>query len=80
LGQSDPAGQVPAAVIALQRRLLERTAITRFYLLFQTFRFTFLRHEPVPIITRGDWLDALPADYPQWQEHLQRWEAERGVR
>jgi O-antigen ligase len=80
LGQSYPAGQVPAAVIALQRRLLERTAITRFYLLFQTFRFTFLRHEPVPIITRGDWLDALPADYPQWQEHLQRWEAERGVR
>lgn len=80
LGQSYPAGQVPTAVVDLQRRLVERTAITRFYLLFQTFRFTFLRHEPVPIITRGDWLDALPADYPRWQEHLQRWEAERGAR
>ncbi len=80
LGQSFPPGEVPMAVISLQRRLLERTAITRFYLLFQTFRFTFLRHEPVPIITRGDWLDALPMDYPQWQEHLQHWEAERGAR
>jgi tetratricopeptide (TPR) repeat protein len=80
LGQSFPPGQVPTAVISLQRQLLERTAITRFYLLFQTFRFTFLRHEPVPIITRGDWLDALPIEYPQWQEHLQRWEAERGAR
>ncbi len=80
LGQSFPTGQVPAAVVTLQRRLLERTAITRFYLPFQMFRFTFLRHEPVPIITRGDWLDALPVDYPRWQEHLQRWEAERGAR
>ena len=80
LGQSFPPGEVPMAVISLQRRLLERTAITRFYLPFQMFRFTFLRHEPVPIITRGDWLDALPVDYPRWQEHLQRWEAERGAR
>jgi tetratricopeptide (TPR) repeat protein len=63
----------PAAVVRLQGRLVDGVWARQFYLAFQTFRFTFRRHEPVPIIAPGDWLDALPAEYPRWQAHLERW-------
>jgi tetratricopeptide (TPR) repeat protein len=74
LGQSYAMEGVPRAIIDRQRSLLEGAAVTRFYLLFQTFRFTFQRHEPVPIIRPGDWLDALPDEFPTWQGHLARWQ------
>jgi Flp pilus assembly protein TadD len=77
LGESYPAGAVPDAVIRRQQRLVEGAFITRFYTLFQTFRFTFLRHEPVPIISLGDWLLAVPDEFDAWQSHLARWQAER---
>lgn len=80
LGESFPAGAVPKAVIERQKRLIESAAITRFYLPFQTFRFTFQRHEPVPIIRPGDWLNALPDEFGTWQEHLARWEEGKGKR
>lgn len=77
LGESYRAGGVPEAVIKRQRHLLDAASIARFYLPFQTFRFTFGRHEPVPIIAAGDWLDALPDGYTEWSGHLDRWQAEK---
>jgi tetratricopeptide (TPR) repeat protein len=77
LGESFAPGAVPEAVIRRQRQLVESASITRFYVLFQTFRFTFLRHEPVPIIGPGDWLNALPNDFERWQANLDRWQSER---
>lgn len=73
LGQSFLPGKVPSPVIRRQRQLVEGAWISRFYLPFQTFRFTFLRHEPAPIIGPGDWLNALPDGYERWQEHLTGW-------
>jgi tetratricopeptide (TPR) repeat protein len=77
LGQSYPAGAVPNAVIARQRRLVEGVFIGQFYTAFQTARFTFLRHEPTPIIGPGDWLIALPNEYARWQANLERWQQEQ---
>ena len=48
--------------------------LARFYFIFQTFRFTFQRAEPAPIILPGDWLDALPAALPGWRATVERWE------
>ena len=77
LGQSFSPGPVPEVLIGQQRRLVEGAEIGRFYLPFQTFRFTFRRHEPVPIISPGDWLLALPDGLPRWRANLRRWEEER---
>jgi O-antigen ligase len=67
-------GAPPARLLRLQRGLVDGVWSGQFYLTFQSFRFTFLRHEPVPIIGPGDWLDALPDDLPRWQADVQRWE------
>lgn len=77
LGQSFLPGPVPAAVVQRQRRLVDGAWIGRFYLPFQTFRFTFLRREPAPIIRPGDWLDALPDDLGRWQADVDAWQAGR---
>jgi O-antigen ligase/tetratricopeptide (TPR) repeat protein len=77
LGQSYPAGEVPDEVIERQRRLVEGASITRFYTVFQTARFTFLRQEPSPIISLGDWLNALPNDFERWRANVERWQQEQ---
>lgn len=74
LGRSFAPGAVPRAVIKRQRTLVEGAFISRFYLPFQSFRFTYQRHEPVPIIGPGDWLYALPDEFLSWQDDLERWE------
>ncbi len=74
LGRSFTPRRPPPAVIAWQRRLVDGVWFSRFYLPLQAFRFTFLRHEPVPIIGPGDWLDALPRDLDVWQANLDRWQ------
>jgi Tfp pilus assembly protein PilF len=77
LGQSYPPGEVPDEVIERQQRLVESASITRFYTVFQTARFTFLRREPSPIISLGDWLNALPNDFERWQTNVERWQQEQ---
>lgn len=75
LGRSYDPGPPPAALVRRQRALVDGVWNSRFYLPFQNFRFTFLRHEPVPIVGPGDWLDALPDDLPAWQADVERWQA-----
>jgi hypothetical protein len=48
--------------------------IARFYLIFQTARFTFQRQEPNPIILPGDWLLALPDEVARWKQAVAAWE------
>lgn len=73
LGDSYPAPEVPRAVSEQAERLLAAAETQRFYLIFQSFRFTFQRAEPVPIILPGDWLDALPAQTAEWRADIERW-------
>jgi O-antigen ligase/tetratricopeptide (TPR) repeat protein len=74
LGNSYPPGAVPGPVVKRAEALLRSVELTRFYLIFQTFRFTFQRAEPAPIILPGDWLMALPPDLPAWQAAVERWQ------
>ena len=73
LGNSYPPQEVPEPVHAQAKRLLRTAEVDRFYLVFQTFRFTFQRAEPVPIILPGDWLLALPNELPAWKASVERW-------
>jgi hypothetical protein len=60
-------------VIARGKSQLISAEIARFYLIFQSARFTFKRAEPVPIILPGDWLLALPKQLPEWKQAIQGW-------
>jgi hypothetical protein len=73
LGNSFPDGEVPAAVKRRGEQLLQAAEFGGFYFIFQTARFTFGRHEPIPIILPGDWLLALPSDLPRWREAVEGW-------
>lgn len=74
LGASFEGGPVPRAVAKRAERQLQAAELTRFYLIFQTYRFTFQRAEAIPIILPGDWLLALPADLPRWKAAVEGWE------
>lgn len=74
LGNSFPPGAVPEAVRRQGERLLLGAEISRFYQIFQTYRFTFMRQEPIPIILPGDWLLALPDELASWREAVESWE------
>src|SRR5207247_121029 len=73
LGNSFLPRRGPPDVIARGKNLLISAEIARFYLIFQTDRFTFQRAEPVPIILPGDWLLALPKQLPEWREAIEAW-------
>jgi hypothetical protein len=73
LGNSYPPGEVPWPVVKGAKSLLASAELTRFYFIFQTFRFTFQRAEAMPIIVPGDWLTALPRELPAWKADVERW-------
>jgi O-antigen ligase/tetratricopeptide (TPR) repeat protein len=73
LGNSYPADAVPKPVRRRGEQLLLGAEVNRFYLIFQTYRFTFMRAEPVPIILPGDWLLALPSELEDWRQAVERW-------
>ncbi|MGD9894342.1 MAG: O-antigen ligase family protein, partial [Dehalococcoidia bacterium] len=73
LGNSYPAGRVPEPVRRQGEHLLQGAELERFYLIFQTYRFTFQRDEPTPIILPGDWLLALPHEIDAWRDAVEGW-------
>jgi Flp pilus assembly protein TadD len=73
LGESYRPGPVPRAVAQRAEALLTAAELERFYLIFQTYRFTFQRAEAVPIVLPGDWLTALPRELPRWRATVEGW-------
>lgn len=74
LGDSFAPEAVPGRIMALEAQAITNIGLSRFYLTFQHYRFTYQRHEPLPILLQGDWLNALPNEYYQMQAGLQRWQ------
>ena len=74
LGESYRPGPVPPVVVKRAETLLAAAELERFYLIFQTYRFTFQRAEAIPIILPGDWLTALSSELPRWRTVIEGWQ------
>lgn len=74
LGNSFAPGAVPGPVLRAANGALQSMSLSRFYLSYQHYRFAYQRHEPLPIVLQGDWLNALPPEYQRMQTSIQRWQ------
>ena len=73
LGDSMPAGQVPARVQVAALWALGDMRQRQVSLIAQDYRFAFRRREPAPALLPGPWFDALPRVYFDADASLARW-------
>ncbi len=78
LGDSYPAGEVPAEVVdALRSELRLATSQVQFHLTgILYYRFKFFRGSPQTILLPGEWQRAVPGRYARAEMALERWTSE----
>ena len=77
LGESYPAGQVPAEVVDRLRRLAPDVSggVRSYAIGYVYYRMKFGRQEPAGyVLLPGDWLDAVPSLYDRIEQALQGWQ------
>jgi len=75
LGNTFAPGPVPKIVESLAAGSLQNLWLRQFSITQQQYRFAFRRQEPLPVVLRGEWLNALPLVYSEMSATLRRWQA-----
>jgi len=75
LGNTFDPDTVPRAAQSLASSSLQDLWVRQFSITQQQYRFAFRRQEPLPVVLRGEWLNALPLVYSQMSRALSSWQA-----